>query len=132
MNLIQICATRRGEILGAIHANIGLRRFNIRHVRSGFHASAGNGDVARRDVPMPSLTQKALNHSLRLRVVALTKMMMANPTVCVDEVMRWPVFVVEATPNRIVVVDSNGIIDAKALHSSTDVVDVPLERELRS
>src|SRR5271163_1106166 len=80
---------------------------------------------------MPRLTQKVLNHVLRLRVVALAKMMVANVTVCVDEVMRWPILVVEPPPDCVVVVDRNRVIDSKTFHSSTDVVDVPLERKLR-
>ena len=46
-------------------------------------------------------------------------------------VMRRPILVVETAPDRIAVVDRNRIIDAKALHGGTDIVDVPLERELR-
>ena len=131
VNVILIRATRGSEILGAIRADIGLRGLDIGHVRGGLDTLAGDRDGARRDVLVPRLTQKLLDHMFGLGVIALAKMMRTNATIGVDEVMRRPVLVVEATPDRVVVVDRNGIIDAKAFHGGTNVVDVPLERELR-
>ena len=47
-------------------------------------------------VSMACLAQKLLDYLFGLGVVALAEMMGANATLGVDEVMRGPVFVVEA------------------------------------
>ena len=64
-------------------------------------------------------------------VLALAKVMLANPSARVDEVQRRPVVVVEGTPDCVVAVDRDRVFDLQLPHRATDVVDVSFEGELR-
>jgi hypothetical protein len=88
VNLILVRATRRGEVLGAISADVRLGGFDIGHVGGGLDAFAGDRDGARRDVSMACLTQELLDYVFGLGVVALAEMMGTNATIGVDDVVR--------------------------------------------
>jgi hypothetical protein len=63
---------------------------------------------------MPRLAQELLDDTLGLVVIALAKVVIANTARGVDEVMGRSIFVIEAAPDRVVVVDRDGIIDPQA------------------
>src|SRR3546814_18915126 len=71
------------------------------------------------------------DHVLALAVLAFAEMMVADLSVRIDEVMRRPVLVVEATPDRIAVVQRNRVIDTQILHRPGHVGRILPERDLR-
>jgi hypothetical protein len=75
--------------------------------------------------------QQLLNGSLGSLVLALAEVMLANASTRINEVEGWPVLVPEGTPNCVIVIDRDGVLDPHLPHRTTDVVDVPFERELR-
>ena len=64
-------------------------------------------------------------------IVTLTEVMMSDSSLCIDEVERRPVLIVESTPDRIVTVDGNRVVDFLLGHGSADTVNVLLKAELR-
>src|SRR5437870_11642589 len=76
--------------------------------------------------------QQLLNDPFRLFVFALAEMMMANAPLRIDEIEGRPIFVLERTPYRIVVIDRDRITDLHVLGGSANVIDVFLECELRT
>src|SRR5271169_6060938 len=56
-------------------------------------------------------------------------MVMTDAALCIDEIGRRPIFVTERLPDRITIVDGNGIVDLQASDGLTNIADIPLERE---
>jgi hypothetical protein len=56
-----------------------------------------------------------LNDHFRLLVVALAELVMPNAALRVDEVKGRPIFVVEGTPDRMVAVDRDRVVDLHVL-----------------
>src|SRR5262245_6672084 len=81
--------------------------------------------------PMTSLGEELLQNLLRLVVRALAVVMMTNPPLRIDEVERWPRFVVEGAPDRMVAVHHDRVCDAHGLGGAAHVVDSGFEPELR-
>jgi hypothetical protein len=71
-----------------------------------------------------------LQHHLRHLVVALTKAVVPNLPLAVDEVERRPVVVAEGGPDGVVVVDRDRVVDPQVVDLLADVVEVVLEVEL--
>jgi hypothetical protein len=71
-----------------------------------------------------------LKNHFGLSVLTLPKLMMSDLSLRVDEVEGWPVVVVEGTPDRVVVVDRDRVVDPQVRGGSADVVEVVLEVEL--
>ena len=67
---------------------------------------------------------------LRLRVVALTEVHVADVSVLVDEVVGRPVVVAVRLPGAVVVVERDRIANAEPLHGGAHVAEIVLEREL--
>lgn len=63
--------------------------------------------------------------------MALAEVVIANAPLAVDEVVRWPVFIVEGLPNLVVAVDGDGIVDLQVANRFLHVGALLLERELR-
>ena len=82
------------------------------------------------DAAVSGLFEQLLKDHLRLFVFALAELMMSDMPLRIDEIEGRPITVVESTPNRIVVIDRNRIIDPHILRSSTNVIDISLEYEL--
>src|SRR5262245_3043958 len=55
---------------------------------------------------------------------------MANATLCIDEIKRWPILVLEGAPYGMVVIGRDGVTDLHVLHGPTHVVQVLFEFEL--
>src|SRR5262249_31313641 len=65
-------------------------------------------------------------------VVPFAELMVAYPSLRVDEVEGWPVLVLEGAPDGVIAVDRDRIADPHVPDRAADVVDVLLERELGS
>ena len=106
--------------MGLTVANIGLGRLHIVpgrrldsitvYVNSGFIQT--NRSV---------LSKKFLDHMLEFAVVAFTKVVIANSSLSIDEILRRPIFVVERLPDPVVAVDGNRISDIQIAYSVLDI-----------
>src|SRR6266566_352738 len=76
------------------------------------------------------LGQQLLDDHFRLLVSAFAEVMMPDQPSGVREIDGRPVMIVESTPDRIVAVDRDRVIDPHLPHGPADVIDVSLEREL--
>ena len=74
--------------------------------------------------------EQTLDDLLGLLVLALAEVVLANASARIDEVEGWPVLIPEGTPDCVVVIDRNGILDPQPAHRTSDVVEVPFEHEL--
>src|SRR5438552_16796005 len=83
-----------------------------------------------RQPPPRPLRQQPLNQLLGLVVLALAETVPANASARINEVECRPIVIVEGAPDRVVVIDRDGVFDVHLPHRTTDVVDVPFEREL--
>ena len=79
----------------------------------------------------PASMQQLLDDHLGHRVLALAEVVEADPSLAVGEVHRRPEVVRERLPDPVVAVDRDGILDAEVARVRDDVVEVPLEAELR-
>src|SRR6201996_2538852 len=98
------------KVLCPLITNIGFRRLHFASIRCGFgtlradvHNSAGKRLLVR------PLLQEFLNPLLGLVVFSLTEMVVAYFAIYIDEVVCWPVFIAEGGPDRVVVVERNGV-----------------------
>src|ERR1035438_3992836 len=53
--------------------------------------------------------------------------MMTNPTLYISEVHRRPKLVIESAPDRIVVVDGNGVVDSHRIDCPLYIIDIRLK-----
>src|SRR5262249_8198626 len=60
----------------------------------------------------------------------LAEVMLANGSFGVNQIQRWPVLIVERTPDRVVAVHDHGVIDLHLPYCAADIVRVVFEREL--
>ena len=82
------------------------------------------------DVHAPAVAQQLLDGHLGHLVLALTEMVEADPPVPIGEVQRRPEVVVQGTPDPVVAVDRDRVLDAEGARLGDDVVAVALEAEL--
>ena len=79
----------------------------------------------------PRLRQKLLDDLLRAVVIALAEMVGADAAFGVDEIMGRPVIIIEGAPDRVVIVDGDGIIDVQIGDRLLHIGDHLLEGEFR-
>ena len=79
----------------------------------------------------PGVEQELLDHHLGQRVLALAEVVEADPPLRVGDVDRRPVVIGEGAPDAVVAVDRDRVLDAEGARLRDDVVEVPLEAELR-
>jgi hypothetical protein len=77
------------------------------------------------------LVQQPLDEPPRLLVPTLPKVTVANATSRLHKVKRRPVGVFERSPDGVVVVEHDRIVDPHLPQGGTNVLDIMLERELR-
>src|SRR4029079_4689158 len=94
-----------------------------------FETASLHGNQVATNARDSCVRERLLDHSLRLLVVALTEVLMAYATLCVEKVERRPILIAERAPDRKVVVDRDRIVDLHLPRSATDVVQVVLEWE---
>ena len=83
------------------------------------------------DAADSGLGQQSLNNHFRLFVFALAELMMANMPLRIDKIEGRPIVVLEGTPDRMVAIDRDRILDPQVFRGSTNVIDVFLKCELR-
>ena len=76
------------------------------------------------------LGQQLLDDHFRLLVFAFAEVMMPDAPLRVGEVQGGPVVVGEGTPDRVVVVDRDRVVDPHVAHGAADIAEVVLEAEL--
>ena len=75
--------------------------------------------------------QQLLDDHLSHRVLALAEMVVPDPALGIGEVDRRPEVVLERAPHAVVVVDRDRLVTPACATCGGDVVEVPLEAELR-
>src|SRR5262245_38494397 len=119
------------EIRRALVAEVRLRRAQVGPVRGGLDAARVNDSEPAYGRAMPRLGEQFLDRRFDALVLALAEMPIAHAPLHVDEIQSRPSVVLERAPNRVFVVDRDGILDTHRLHRATDVLGVLLELELR-
>lgn len=95
-------------MLGLAVSDIGFGRSFILELGRRFDSVSG---CARGWCPSQSrrFPSEVPGCTLNRSILTLAEVVVANPSFRVDEILRWPVFVVERTPNCVVAVDGNRI-----------------------
>src|SRR5215471_5412340 len=127
VTLVRPCTTGRCKVLGALIADIVVRRLQAAPIGGSFSTTGINRNQLLTDSANSGLGQQLLNNHLRLFVFALAEVMMSNMPLRIDEIEGRPIFVLERTPYRVVAIDRDRIIDPQVLRSSANVVDVLLK-----
>jgi hypothetical protein len=89
------------------------------------HAHPLDGDELALDAEQP------LDDALGLLVAPFPEVLVADDAVPVNEVQRRPVVIGEGTPDLVVVIDGDRVVDLTLRRRPPHAVDVVLERELR-
>src|ERR1700678_3132817 len=116
--------------MGLTVANIG---FGRSHISAGCCLDSGS-DYANRAVIQASRSvfpEQFLYDALEVAIVALTEVVITNSPFPVDEILRWPVFVVERLPNPVIAVDGNGIGDIQIAYGVLYIAPFFLEGKFR-
>jgi hypothetical protein len=126
---IQFGTAGRHEVVGALVADVILRRSQTVPIRRRLHAAGIDRHGALADAGGARFRQQSLNDLLGPVVLTLAEVMLANLPTRIDEVKGRPILILECPPDRIVVVDRDRILDPHLPHGSTNVVDVLFESE---
>jgi len=122
---------RRRKTARTFVAQIALVRQRRRGARCRFDTLPLGRHEARRNLRPARLGQQLLDHLLRLVVLVLAELVVADAPLRVDEIERGPVLVVEPAPDREVAVDGDREVDLQILDRPVNVGRTLLERELR-
>src|SRR4029453_9926535 len=125
--LVQCCTAGRRKVLGALIADIVFRRLQAAPIGGSFRTTGIDRNQFMIDVADSGLGQQLLNNPFRLFVFTLAEMMMANAPLRIDKIEGRPIFVLESTPYRIVIIDRDRVIDLHVLRGSANVIDAFLE-----
>src|SRR5262249_3753679 len=128
---VQYRTTGRGKVLGTLIAEVVLGRPQAAPIGGSFNTTGIDRNQFVIDALDSGFGQQLLNNHFRLFVVALAELMMSNLPLRIDEIQRRPIVVVESTPDRIVAIDRDRILDSHVLGGAANVLDVSLECELR-
>jgi len=112
-------------------AEVGLGRRKVRPIRLSLETAGSDGNQSVTDSLDPSLAQQPLNDRFALFVATLAELVVPDSSLRIGDVHGGPVVVAERTPDPIVAVDRDWILDPHVFRGLADVVDVLLERELR-
>src|SRR6185312_10470114 len=88
-------------------------------------------DDAAGHVLVAGVSEHSLDDAFGLRILSFAEMMMADLAVAIDEIMRWPVFVVERAPDLVLVIDGDGVGDLEPRNRTLHIVNIALEGEFR-
>src|SRR5580692_5882336 len=134
INLARILGDRlsRSKVFTATVSDISLGRTNVHAPRSRFHPAGSNADHSPRDRLRAVLLEQLLNHALGLVIFTLPEVVISNPSLPINEVVRRPILIVEGSPDLVVAVDGNRISDLQVANRLFNVRAIFLERKLRS
>ena len=127
---IQEGAIGGDEVVGALRAQVVLGRPQAVPVGGHLHTTRIDRHQVLVAAATAGLGQQLLHDHLGHLVVALAKAVVADLALGVNKVQRRPVKVVEGTPDGVVVIDCDRIVDPQVLDLLADVVEVVLEVEL--
>src|SRR2546425_3999939 len=96
-------------------AQIVFGRLQVGPIRVGFNTAGVDGHQPAVDAGDPGFAEQLLDDPLRLVVSALAESMMSYPSLGIDDVERRPVVVLEGTPDLMVAVDRDRIVDPHGL-----------------
>src|SRR5438132_1894764 len=130
--LVRDRTTGRGKTFRLVVAGVGLSRLE----GAPFGGNFGSLRLDRHQVIAESaesrVREQLLDDHLRHVVRALAKLMGSDPSLGIREIERRPVVVVEPTPDPVVRVDRDRVVDPQCFCLPADVVDVSLKRKFRS
>src|SRR6266851_9408037 len=109
--LVQDCTTGRRKVLGARVSDIVFRRPQVAPIGGSFSTLGIDRDQFMSEAADAGLGQQLLKNHFRLFVGALAELMIANTPLRIDEIEGRPIVVIESTPDRIVVIDCDRILD---------------------
>ena len=113
--------TGRREVLGARIADIIFGRLQAVPIGGSFDTTGIDRNQLVIDAADSGLGQQLLKNPLRLLVVALAEVMMANLPLRIDEIERRPIVVVERLPERVVVINCDWMLKAHVLHGAANI-----------
>ena len=119
------------KVCGALIANIGFRRLQAVPIGGRFSTTGLDRNQLMTDAAETSLGQQLLNNPFRLGICAFAEVVMANMPLRIDDIESRPILVLERTPERIAVIDRDGIIDPHVLRRLAHVLEVVFKGELR-
>src|SRR5579884_227163 len=131
VTLVQDCTTGRCKVLGALRADIGFRRPEAPPIGGSFSPLSIDRDQFVIEATDSGFSQQVLNNLFRLFVGTLAVVMIAKMPLGIDEIEGRPIVVRESVPDRIVVIDRDGIRDPHVLSGPAHVLEVVLKGELR-
>ena len=102
-------------------ADVGLGGPEVRPIGLGLHAPPFDGDDLTLD------PEQQLDVSLGLLVAPFPEMPIADRTARVDEIERRPVAITEGTPDAVVVVDRDRVVDGPLSRCPPDDVNLMFE-----
>src|SRR5690606_21287703 len=115
-----------GEAFGAGMAEVGFRGPPPVPRGRRLRARGAVADVAAWQVAGTGLGQQPADDVLAARVLALAEVVVADPPLGVDEVVRGPVAVLERAPDGVVVVERDRVADAQRFDRVGDVARILL------
>ena len=127
---IAVDTARRHEVLRPLVPDVIFRRLQVAPIGSHFQPLGIDRHRPAADAGGPCFGQQLLNGLLGSLVLALAEVMLTNASPRIDEIEGRPILVIEGAPDRVVVVDRDGILDPHLLHRTTDVVEVAFECKL--
>src|SRR5262245_23869822 len=119
--LVQYCPTGRDKILGAVIADIVLRRSQAVPIGGSFNTTALDRNGFIPNAAASGLGQQLLNNLFRLLVFTFAELMMANLSLGINEIEGRPIVIVESPPDGIVVINHDRIFDPQFLRGSAHV-----------
>jgi hypothetical protein len=131
LRIILIQSTGRSKILRSCIPDVSFGRLNIVRIRRSFCATGSYVGHGLGNRALVGLLEQGSNPLLRLLVGSLAKMVKADLSCGIDEVISRPVLIVEATSNLVVVIHRDGIDDSKILHCFAYVRFILFEGKLR-
>src|SRR5262249_25892113 len=96
--LIQCGRATRYKVLAALVSDVGFGRSQVGPTTASCEAPAVDQHEPVAGIRAARLRQQPLNGALRLLVLALSKLMLANAPSRIEEIQCWPILVLERAP----------------------------------
>src|SRR5271165_927300 len=116
LRIILIQSTGRGKVLRSCISDIGFGRLNIVRIRRSFRTAGSDFGHGLGNRSMVSFLEQGPYPLFRFLVSTLAKVVKADFPRGVNKVISRPVFIVEATPDFVVIIHRDRIENAEVLH----------------
>ena len=128
---VECDTARRRECPGAVVSDISFRGSQICPIRG----KLGGARIDQSWLPIKSagssLDQQLPDDRFPVLVLAFAELVIPNTPLRIDEIACRPVLVHEGSPNRVIAVDRDRMVNADVLYGALDVAEILLELELR-